>query len=398
MPNNVHSTNVVVHFIKTTPPVTRILVLLTVLVSLTVYLDILAPQQIGYSRFYLKDLELHRIFTSFFYYGRGNFELVMNFIFLYRYSSMLEESYGRTSDYFYVIITVLACLFITSTALYMPFLATALSNTLTYLWTRKNPQSIVQMFGFVSFSAFYLPFIFPVITLVFEGHISKDEIVGIAVGHFIFYFTEVYPRFGKNFLATPCVLHKLFKEECELCKAKKIEPTPVLSETSSSGRRHSEIVVDDTVVDDTAGPTADVAIADGSADQPIRSERVAGDEPVERTPPFEGGEDTPRSDDEETVRTRDNTEQTWPVAYEDALDLDDDYVSGEYDDFQSEDYDDVGAFESEEIDVGDGDAVFEEIVEDAVDEPIQTNEATAASITESGPILVREDEGSWEST
>lgn len=215
------SNNVILNLIQTTPPITRILVFLTVLVSLSVYLDIFASQQISYSRFYLKNLEFHRIFTTFFYYGRINFELVMNFIFLYRYSSMLEESYGRTSDYFYIILLIFISLIFTSTIFYIPFLGTTLSNTITYIWTRKNPQSIVQIFGFVSFSAFYLPFIFPAVTLIFEGNISKDEIVGVVIGHLIFYFTEVYPKFGGNYFKTPCFLHKLFKEECDYCNKKK---------------------------------------------------------------------------------------------------------------------------------------------------------------------------------
>ncbi|ELA41097.1 uncharacterized protein VICG_01890 [Vittaforma corneae ATCC 50505] len=231
------SNNVVLHFVQTTPPITRILVFLTIIVSLSVYLDLLAPQQISYSRFYLKDFEFHRIFTTFFYYGRMNFELVMNFIFLYRYSSMLEESYGKTSEYLYTILLIFFCLFFTSNVFYVPFLGTSLSNTITYLWTRKNPQSIVQIFGFVSFSAFYLPFIFPVVTLIFEGNVSKDEIVGIVVGHIIFYFTEVYPKFGKNFLKTPCALHRLFKEECDLC-LKKAQPVSVLKKKIEDFRKN----------------------------------------------------------------------------------------------------------------------------------------------------------------
>lgn len=229
------SNNVALHFIKTTPPITRALVILTMIISAAVYLDIFAPQQISYSRYYLKDLELHRLFTSFFYYGRGNFELVMNFIFLYKYSSLLEESYGRTSDYLYVTLIIFICLAVSSTILYIPFLATPLSNTITYIWTRKNPQSIVQMFGFVSFSAFYLPFVYPVVTLIFEGSISKDEIIGILVGHIVFYFTEVYPKFGRRFLATPCLLHRIFNEECDKCKKK--TPAPEEKEPSNVRER-----------------------------------------------------------------------------------------------------------------------------------------------------------------
>lgn len=280
------SNNVALHFIQTTPPITRVLVLLTIVVSLSVYLDLLAPQQISYSRFYLKDLELHRIFTTFFYYGRMNFELVMNFIFLYRYSSMLEESYGRTSEYLHVILLIFLCLFITSNVLYIPFLGTSLSNTITYLWTRKNPQSIVQIFGFVSFSAFYLPFIFPVVTLIFEGNISKDEIVGIAVGHIIFYFTEVYPKFGKSILRTPCVLHRLFKEECDLCLKK--QPVSVLRKKIEDFRKNENAPHESAENAEKLAPSAEIKDIHGRA-EPDGSGLASNEE-------IEGGEEWEETD------------------------------------------------------------------------------------------------------
>ncbi|KAM0679619.1 hypothetical protein GINT2_002250 [Glugoides intestinalis] len=213
--------NIILQLVKTTPPITRILVFLTVSLSLLVHLDIVKQQQISYSRFYLQHLEFHRIFTTFFYYGKTSFELLMNFVFLYKYSSVLEESYSRTSDYLFIIMIIFILLIITSSIFYIPFLATVLANTITYIWTRKNPLAIVQIFGFISFSAFYLPFVFPIVSLIFDKTLAKDDLVGIFVGHIVFYFTEVYPKFGKRVLKTPCILHKLFKEECSSCTKKK---------------------------------------------------------------------------------------------------------------------------------------------------------------------------------
>lgn len=209
---------VIHHFIRTTPPITRLLVALTITVSLSIYFDFISSQSISYSRFYLPDLQFYRMVTTFFYYGKVSFELIMNFMFLYRYSSLLEESYTRMSDYFFTLVLIFISLILASTFFYIPFLATPLSNTITYIWSRKNPQGIVQIFGFVSFSAFFLPFVFPLISLIFEGRISKEELVGIVVGQIIFYVRDVYPKFGRNFFKTPCWVHGLFKEPCDDCK------------------------------------------------------------------------------------------------------------------------------------------------------------------------------------
>lgn len=137
---------------------------------------------------------------------------------------MLEESYPRMSDYFFILLLIFGSLIITSTIFYVPFLATTLSNTITYIWSRKNPQGIVQIFGFISFSAFFLPFVFPLISLILEGKISKDELVGIAVGQIIFYLRDVYPKIGKDYFKTPCWLHFLFRETCDSCKKVVISP------------------------------------------------------------------------------------------------------------------------------------------------------------------------------
>lgn len=235
-------TNTIVHrFISTTPPITRILVALTIITSLSVYFEFLKPQSIGYSRFYLTDFQFYRMFTSFFYYGKNSFELIMNFIFLYRYSSILEESYGRMSDYFYTLLLVFIALIISSTFFYLPFLATPLSNTITYIWSRKNPQGLVQIFGFVSFSAFYLPFVFPLVSLIFEGRIPKEELVGIVIGQIIYYLRDVYPKIGSDYFGTPCWLHKLFRERCDKCKKNPVK--------ANSGKKISNFTKSSTVED-----------------------------------------------------------------------------------------------------------------------------------------------------
>lgn len=206
-------------FLRNTPRLTRAFILTIAAVNLLVYLGAIYPHQLTYSRYYIPKLQLHRIFTSFLYFGQLNLEVALHILFLYRYSSMLEESCHRTSDYFYLLLLVSGILFAIGNVYHIPLYGSALSSTITYIWTRRNPQAIVQIMGFVSFYAFYLPFIVPITTLIFEGKISIDETMGILVGHLIFYFKDVYPRFGRNFLATPCWCHRLFREPCESCRS-----------------------------------------------------------------------------------------------------------------------------------------------------------------------------------
>ncbi|KAI5149564.1 Derlin-2/3 [Enteropsectra breve] len=209
--------NVIAHFVSNTPPVTRILTFAIAIVSMLVYFNLLDHLDVTYSRYYLMKLHFHRIFTSFLFFGNISFELVMHIIFFYRYSAMLEESFQNTSDYFYLLLVIFTALFALSNIYYIPLLGPALSSTITYIWTRKNPHTMVQIMGMITFNAFYLPFVVPLFSLIFEGKISIEELVGIIVGHLVYYFSEVYPKNGRNFLKTPCWCHRLFREKCELC-------------------------------------------------------------------------------------------------------------------------------------------------------------------------------------
>lgn len=210
--------NIIIRSIIHTPAITRFIILITLILSLLTFVDALKPYHLSYSRFYLYKLQLHRLFTTFFYHGKVNYELILSISFLYRYSSMLEEHYHKKSDYFWLITVICSILLSIGSIFYIPFLASSLANTLTYIWTRKNPNAYVQIFGIFTFNAFYLPFIFPFVSISFEGKISTEDLLGIIVGQIAYFFFDVYPNFGSNFLTTPCWIHKLFNEEDECCK------------------------------------------------------------------------------------------------------------------------------------------------------------------------------------
>lgn len=199
------------------PPVTRCLALSIVLVTLLVYTDTVSPYTLFYSPLFLKRFEVWRILTSFLYFGKPTLDVFMHIVFLYRYSRMLEEGCTGVTEYFWLVLVVSCVLFAVSNIYGIPTLGTAFSATITYIWTKRNPRAIVQIFGFVSFPAFYLPFILPGFMLLSRKSISIDDILGIAVGHVFYYFKDVYPRWGSNVLATPCWVKRLFGEHPVNC-------------------------------------------------------------------------------------------------------------------------------------------------------------------------------------
>lgn len=65
----------------------------------------------------------------------------------------------------------------------MPFLGSALSSTLVYIWSRRNPETRLSFLGLLVFTAPYLPWVLMAFSLVLHGTVPKDELCGVVVGH-----------------------------------------------------------------------------------------------------------------------------------------------------------------------------------------------------------------------
>ncbi|KAF9758270.1 Derlin-2 [Nosema granulosis] len=204
-----------------TPPITRMLSISIIAVIVGVYIKLVSPYMLMYSPLFLRKGEIWRICTCFLYFGRPSLDVLIHITFLYRYSRMLEEGFINTSDYFWLVTIISSILFAIANIFNIPLLASAFSSTITYIWTRRNPHALVQIFGFISFPAFYLPFIVPLFMLITEKRILTEDLLGIVVGHLYFFFKDVYPKWGSDIFRTPCFIKKLFGEHSEDCCKKK---------------------------------------------------------------------------------------------------------------------------------------------------------------------------------
>lgn len=264
------------------PPVTRYIALSIALVTLLVYTDTVSPYSLFYSPLFMKRLEVWRMVTTFLYFGKPTLDVFMHIVFLYRYSRMLEEGCVNTSEYFWLVLVVSSILFGVSNIYGIPMLGTSFSATITYIWTKRNPRAIVQIFGFISFPAFYLPFILPGFMLLSRRSISLDDILGIVVGHIFYYFRDVYPRWGSNVLGTPCWVKRLFGEHpSECCRSKEMfeggrgmtigEGRAMYERKKASG---NETVVEDS---QESGDGGDVSVGENNSVDRSVSHSVVGE-------------------------------------------------------------------------------------------------------------------------
>jgi len=137
-----------------------------------------------------------RLVTTFLYFGPLSLDFMFHIFFMSRYSRMLEESHyqGRTADFawllFYSAVTLVALSPLTG----MPFLGSPLSFSLVYIWARRNPGVQLSFLGLFVFNAPYLPWVLLAFSVLLHNTLPKDDLLGIAVGHVYYFFSDVYPR------------------------------------------------------------------------------------------------------------------------------------------------------------------------------------------------------------
>jgi Derlin-2/3 len=124
------------------------------------------------------------LITTFLYFGPLSLDFLFQVFFLQRYSRLLEESAGRSPAHFsWLLFYATAVLILLSPILSMPFLGSALSNSLVYIWSRRNKDTRLSFLGLLVFTAPYLPWVLMAFSLVIHSTIPKDEICGAVVGH-----------------------------------------------------------------------------------------------------------------------------------------------------------------------------------------------------------------------
>jgi len=152
--------------------------------------------------------ELWRLVTPFIFFGGFSFSWLIDMYLLVSYSRNYEVSPyntgagGTTADYAWMLILGMTIMLIIST--FMGFLvpSKALIFMVLYVWTRRNPQNPVSIYG-VQLKAVHLPWALLGLNLVIGNPLAMP-ILGIIVGHMYYFAIEVLPlQYGTQFIQTP---------------------------------------------------------------------------------------------------------------------------------------------------------------------------------------------------
>jgi Derlin-2/3 len=97
---------------------------------------------------------------------------------------LLEESSGRSPARFSYLLSFAAVLLLAIAPFFsIAFLGSALSSVLVYIWSRRNPETMLSFLGLLVFKAPWLPWVLMAFSFAVHGSVPKDEICGVMVGH-----------------------------------------------------------------------------------------------------------------------------------------------------------------------------------------------------------------------
>merc|ERR1711871_1859978 len=79
-----------------------------------------------------------------------------------------------------------------------------------YVWSRKNPDTIMNFFFGFKFKGIYLPWVMLGFSVLI-GNSPVDNLIGIFVGHLYYFLVVIAPRqYNRHLLSTPQFLHDIF--------------------------------------------------------------------------------------------------------------------------------------------------------------------------------------------
>ena len=204
---------------KSLPPITRGYLVSALITTFGVTLGFFSIASLFWSAEAVwSRFEVWRIFTCFIFFGKPSFHFVFQLYLLVRYCKDYETNpfavgsgaaVGETADVAFCLLFGGVIMLVVGYFMQMFFLGDPMVFMLLYLWSRRNEEAPVSVFGF-KFKGIQLPWVFLALS-VLMGNSPVNDLVGLAVGHLFFFLTYVLPQTkGTHILKTPQFLYDLF--------------------------------------------------------------------------------------------------------------------------------------------------------------------------------------------
>ena len=154
-----------------------------------------------------------RLITPFLFAGTFSINFIMHLFVLYENCRRYEANPwntgagGTSADFLYMVVLGMAVFctlaaFENTLGLQMQVMAEPILYYILYVWSRKEPDTVVNMWGF-KFKGLYLPWVYMALRVLMGGGITH-MLVGVAVGHIYYFLVDVVPNsHGTTLIKTP---------------------------------------------------------------------------------------------------------------------------------------------------------------------------------------------------
>ena len=208
-------------FYKEMPPMTKFFVTGTFVAGLAVQFGLI-PAFFGGGgvgslifdwNFISSKFHVWRLITPFLFAGTFSINFVMHLFMLYQNCRRYEANPfntgagGTSADFLYMVVLGMAVFctlasFERSLGLGMQVMAEPILYYILYVYSRKEPDTILNMWGF-KFKALYSPWVYMGLRVLMGGGITH-MLVGAGVGHVYYFFVDVVPNVhGTSLIRTP---------------------------------------------------------------------------------------------------------------------------------------------------------------------------------------------------
>lgn len=216
MGNALRNANSPQEVLEQLPTITKVWFCAALIMTAAVSFNLVLPVQIAYLWPYIwHKFEIWRFLTCFTFLGKFSLGFLFQVMMLVNFSWGYETKpfrvdgghrEGTSADYAFTLLFCAALHLVIAYLINVPFLAQFLLYSITYIWSRKNPDEVVTLMFGIRCTGLYLPWYFMAFGVCL-GHSLTSHLIGVFVGHIFYYVTQIKPM-----LNCPQFLHDIFDD------------------------------------------------------------------------------------------------------------------------------------------------------------------------------------------
>lgn len=156
-----------------------------------------------------KKFRVWRLVTPFLFAGKFSFNFAIHMMIMYENCRRYESdpyntgAGGTTADFIFMMLFAMSILLVVAYVFQFLVLSEAILYVIMYVWSRREPDAQLNIYGIFRFKAIYLPWVYLAIKMIMGQDIILP-FVGIVVGHLYYFLVHVVPiTYSHTVLKTP---------------------------------------------------------------------------------------------------------------------------------------------------------------------------------------------------